>query len=172
VSRLRRIANRDRIFFVTTNLERGLPSIAPHERDLVIDQLGHQRRSEDFFLFAFVVMPTHVHLLLAPNLLGLTASMHRLKRFAAEGINRRRGTQGPLWQSRYFDFIPRRVSDFWEKLEYIHNNPVQANLASTPQEWYWSSAAYYFDTGRPPVLVDPVDLPADRDALLWPAPWR
>jgi len=172
VSRLRRIADRDRIFFLTTNLASGVPQLAPIERDAVIKQIGRQRSSDDFLLFGYVVMPSHLHLLLMPSGLGLASSMHRLKRFTAQHVNSYRGKQGALWQPRYFDFVLRRVADFWDKLDYIHNNPVEAGLTSAPSGWSWSSAAHYFKSGQPPVLVDPADLPADRNALLWPAPWR
>lgn len=75
-----------------------------------------------------------------------------------------------VWQRRYFDHIIRRVHDFWDKLEYIHQNPVAAGLAQQPENWPWSSYAAYTKRGEPPIPVDPIDLPVDRNALLWPAP--
>jgi hypothetical protein len=73
---------------------------------------------------------------------------------------------------KYFDFILRRVKDFWEKMEYIHRNPVEAGLVIRPEEWKWSSCGHYFKTGMVPVIPDPVGLPVDGNELLWPAPWR
>jgi REP-associated tyrosine transposase len=172
MSRLRRIADRDRIFFVTTNLARAVPTLSPRERDLVLEQLKRQHTLGDFLLFGYVVMPEHVHLLLMPLGRGLTGSMHALKRITAEKLVRRRGCSGPVWQPRYFDFILRRVQDFWEKLDYIHENPVAAGLARRADQWRWSSAGHYTRSGAKPVSVDAVNLPADGSAFLWPAPWR
>jgi putative transposase len=172
MSRLRRIANRDRIFFVTTNLARAVPALSPGERDLVLNQLKRQHEQGDFLLFGYVVMPAHLHLLLMPQGRGLTESMHALKRVSAEKLLRRRGCAGPVWQARYFDFILRRVHEFWQKLEYIHDNPVAAGLAVQADQWRWSSAGCYMRSGRAPVSVDAADLPAESRALLWPAPWR
>jgi REP element-mobilizing transposase RayT len=172
MSRLRRIADRDRVFFVTTNLAIKVSSLSPVERDLILRHLDRQRMQGNLLLFGYVVMPRHFHLLLMPNGRGLAATMHALKRLSAEDLLRIRGTRGPIWQARYFDFILRRAHDFWDKLEYIHQNPVTAGLVKRPEEWRWSSAAHYAKSGRAPVLVDAVNLPADRDALLWPAPWR
>lgn len=31
----------------------------------------------------------------------------------------------------------------WQKLEYIHNNPVKAGLCNVPEEYVYSSAMYY-----------------------------
>jgi putative transposase len=172
MSRLRRIVDRDRIFFVTTNLARAVPALSPRERDLVLEQLERQHTQGDFLLFGYVLMPGHLHLLLMPQGRGLTGSMHALKRITAEKLLRRRGCCGPIWQARYFDFVLRRVRDFWEKLEYIHDNPVAAGLAMRADQWRWSSAAHYVCPGGAPVSVDAVDLPADGGAFLWPAPWR
>jgi putative transposase len=172
MSRLRRIVDRDRIFFVTTNLARAVPTLSPRECDLILEQLKRQHTQGDFLLFGYVVMPGHLHLLLMPHRRGLTGSMHALKRITAETLLRRRGCGGPVWQARYFDFILRRVRDFWEKLEYIHDNPVAAGLGGRADQWRWSSVMHYMRSGAAPVSVDAVDLPPDGGALLWPAPWR
>jgi putative transposase len=33
----------------------------------------------------------------------------------------------------------------WEKIDYIHNNPVEAGLVKQPFEWVYSSATNYQD---------------------------
>jgi len=172
MSRLRRIADRDRIFFVTTNLARLAPTLSSSERDLVLRHLQRRRMQGDFLLFGYVVMPRHLHLLLMPHGRGLAATMHALKRLTAADLSRIRGARGPIWQARYFDFVLRRVQDFWQKLEYIHQNPVVAGLVKQPDKWHWSSAAQYAQSGVSSVAVDAVNFPADRNAFLWPAPWR
>jgi hypothetical protein len=57
--------------------------------------------------------------------------------------------------------------DFWEKLEYIHNNPVVAGLTSTPRDWQWSSYTAVMDHTSDPIPVDKIDLPQDPDTVLW-----
>ena len=34
---------------------------------------------------------------------------------------------------------------FYQKLEYIHYNPVKAGLSTNPEDYYYSSAKYYYD---------------------------
>ena len=138
----------------------------------MLGQLARQRAAGDFLLFGYVVMPSHLHVLLAPDGRTLVAAMYALKRFTAQEIAKERRKHGAVWQARYFDFILRRVGDFWDKLEYIHNNPVQAGLSVRPEDWHWSSAAHYSASCAPPVPVDSVNFPADRNAWLYPAPWR
>ncbi len=170
--RLRRIADRDRIFFVTTDLARGVAPLMPVERDLILEILATLRTPRTFLLLGYVVMPDHLHLLLAPQQQSLIRVMGNFKSRAGYAIARRRRTPGAVWQPRYFDNILRRVRDFWEKLEYIHQNPVEAGVVQRPEDWKWSSYRFYAKSGVAPILPDPVDLPADINTLLWPAPWR
>jgi REP element-mobilizing transposase RayT len=64
MTRLRRIEDRDRIFFVTFNLGRGIQALSDAERDLILNTLAELRGPDDFALFGYVVMLEHVHLLL------------------------------------------------------------------------------------------------------------
>ena len=172
MSRLRRIADQDRIFFVTTTVAPDRDLLSPQERDLLLEQVARQHTAGQFLLFGYVVMQDHLHLLVAPTDYGLAATMREFKSCSGQQLARLRRSRGPVWQARYFDFILRRVGDFWNKLEYIHNNPVEARLVQRPEDWPWSSAGHYERTGATPVSVDAVDLPADRAAWLYPAPWR
>jgi putative transposase len=174
MSRLRRIADRDRVFFVTTNIGDGVQPLGPAERDAIVLQLSQQRAHRDFCLFGYVVMPTHLHLLLAPDQSGLAELMLRFKRSSSRKIAKGRRDCGTLWQARYFDFILRKAGDFPEKLEYIHNNPVEARLVKTATDWRWSSAAEYFAVAPRPAVqtIDRYDLPADRNTPLRPGRWR
>jgi REP element-mobilizing transposase RayT len=200
MSRLRRIEQRDRFFFVTTNLARDVDSLSPAERTRVLEILGNCRARLDLKIFAYAVMPDHAHFLLEPMNNTLSSVMRQFKSHTGLALNKSRANHGPLWQSRFFDFICRRARDFSAKMEYINRNPVEAGLARQPEDYPWSSAAawIYGDlrhtqapvnsiaaaVPRPqgsadsalrykPILPpDFIDMPADGDTLLWPAPWR
>ena len=172
MTKLRRIEHRDRIFFITTNLAPGVPSLSPSERDLVLHWLGEIRIAHKFLLLGYVIMLEHAHVLLASMAESLPSTMHQWKFKTGHAIQKSRGKSGPLWQARYFDFICRRARDVSNKLEYIHENPVTAGLVGRPDEWRWSSAAHYSKTQAPMVVPDVMDFSRDPDELLWPAPWR
>ena len=172
VTRLRRIETLGRYFFITTNLARGVRPLDDLERDMVLRELATQRGNGGFFLFAYVVMPTHLHLLLYPQRHPLPQILRNLKSHAGYRISKGRGGRGAVWQEKYFDFILRRVKDFWQKVEYIHQNPVAAGLVMRPEEWKWSSYGHYAGTGTAPVIPDNIQLPVEASELLWPAPRR
>ena len=69
--------------------------------------------------------------------------MKSVKLAATNALGRLRGEAGQLWQPRFFDHALRTVQDYWEKVEYIHLNPVRRGLVARPEDWTWSSAAEY-----------------------------
>ena len=67
--------------------------------------------------------------------------MQSLKRFTARESNGMLGLTGqPFWQDESYDRLVRNDTEFDRILNYIERNPVTAGLASTPEEFPWSSA--------------------------------
>jgi putative transposase len=170
--RIRRIENFDRIFFVTRNVRPDVRPFNQEERDSILRVLSLTRERQSLSLAGYVVMPDHVHLIMFPGAKGLAADMKSFKRASQLEIRQIRQSAIPLWQPRYFDHIIRRVRDFWEKLEYIHNNPVAAGFVAVPSEWRWSSYGAFRKGSSPIVPVDNLGLPTRGEALLWPARYK
>jgi putative transposase len=120
MSRLRRIALTDRIFFITTNLQPRATHFSPRERTLLLEALDMERRRTSFFLYGYVVMPSHLHLLLDPGQQALSDVLRNFKSKAALSFVKLGTRRDPFWQPRYHDSICRRARNFGDKLEYIH----------------------------------------------------
>jgi len=91
-------------------------------------------------LYAFVVMPNHVHVLLEPKV-PLARITHGIKGVSARLANRILGRSGrPFWQDESFDRWLRDEAEFRRTVRYIENNPVRAGLVQNPEDWPWSSA--------------------------------
>jgi putative transposase len=103
--------------------------------------LERVRHSYKLRVYAYVVMPEHVHLLLSePQRETLAEAVKSLK----QGVSRRLiGNADHFWQKRYYDFNIRNYPQFIEKVRYIHNNPVKRGLCERPEEWDWSSFRHY-----------------------------
>ncbi|MBZ5720700.1 MAG: transposase [Acidobacteriia bacterium] len=99
------------------------------------------RRSYRLYVYGYVVMPEHVHLLLSePHRDTLADALKSLK----QGVSRRLlGDAEHFWQKRYYDFNIRNYLQFVEKLRYIHRNPVKRGLCEHPEDWEWSSFRQY-----------------------------
>ncbi len=115
--------------------------------------LERVRRSYRLYVYGYVVMPEHVHLLLSePQRDTLADALKSLK----QGVSRRligslplkpktglSGAPEHFWQKRYYDFNIRNYAQFVEKLRYIHRNPVKQGLCDRPEDWHWSSFRHY-----------------------------
>lgn len=140
MTRLRRLRETDRIFFITTNLAPDRSHLAPAEFDLLIEVLEAARFTLRFALCGYVLMPDHWHALIWPSYpLTICRVMKDIKEVSSELFNRRRGTAGEFWQHGFFDRFVRNKEEFNRRLEYMHCNPVQKGLVRLPEEWRWSS---------------------------------
>ncbi|MNK24600.1 Transposase IS200 like protein [compost metagenome] len=126
--------------------------------------LVKQRRCK---IYGFVIMPNHIHLLWKiedgfdrANVQGalLSFTAHEFKKCLRGNEMLLENYQVNLID-RSFQFWQRDcvVKECWgeeflkQKLDYIHNNPLQVhwNLSDFPENYYWSSASFY-ESGESP----------------------
>jgi putative transposase len=108
-------------------------------RDLFEVGLARMSLCYEFDVVGYVVMPEHVHLLVRePGNKSLAVALQALKISVA-----RRAEQRPFWQARYYDFNVFTAAKRFEKLHYMHMNPVKRGLVVHPEDWVWSSCRYY-----------------------------
>jgi REP element-mobilizing transposase RayT len=144
MSRLRRLVLSDRWFFITCRV---LPwrGILTASECACLGGVFHERREKHGFLLrAWVFLPNHWHAIFYPPYpLPISRVMESIKVGATKRINRSRGAAGLLFQPRFFDRASRTVREYYEKVEYIHLNPVKAELANRPEDWRGSSVHDY-----------------------------
>ena len=105
------------------------------------------RRRYVLFVFGYVVMPEHVHLLVSePRRATLANATQALKTSVAKQSEKK-----PFWLSRYHDFNVYSRAKHTETLRYLHRNPVTRGLVYEPLDWRWSSFRHYA-TGEPGVV--------------------
>lgn len=138
---------------------------------LLARAFNRTRALHRFYLTAWVFLPDHSatgHCIVAPQYPETISQVIKsVKQSSMTGINQQRGSEGELWQPRFFDRAIRTVQEYHENLEYIHLNPVRAGLAGHPQDWRWSSFNEY--AGMRPeehrhrcgLTIDRVRIPAD-----------
>lgn len=91
-------------------------------------------------IWAYCLMPNHVHLVVVPQkedgLRKLFAEAHRLYTCM---INFREGWRGHLWQERFHSFVMDE-RHLMATVRYVELNPVTAKLCLNAEDWPWSSA--------------------------------
>src|SRR5690606_23208677 len=91
-------------------------------------------------VWAYALMPNHLHLLLVPEEpRGLARALGEAHRRYSSAVNMRQGWTGYLWQGR-FASCALGPEHTLAAARYIELNPVRAGLARTPATWPWSSA--------------------------------
>jgi putative transposase len=166
--------------FLTYSCYRRLPLLSrDRTRRWVIEALAAARRQLDFDVWAFVIMPEHVHLLIRPRQTAyrMAAILGALKRPVsvrakdyllatghADWLRRLTVREGKrdvfrLWQAGGgYDENLWNDRPILEVINYIHANPVRRGLVGAATDWYWSSARAYAGLLDTPLAVDPLDL--------------
>ena len=106
MSRLRRLLESRRIFFVTTHFASEALPIAHSEFAIILQSLAETRVHRKFLLLAYCLMPTHLHLLVAPSDDDrLSSVMREIKIRSAKRMRATRKTDGvvasPLFRSHH-----------------------------------------------------------------------
>ena len=157
---LQRFYGRDDLHFVTFSCYRRRPFLGTaRARDTFVKTLDKVRSKKNFLLFGFVVMPEHVHLLISePPGSNPSKILQVFKQQVSRALRAKRKRssarqlslkfadareENHFWQRRFYDFNVWSEKKFWEKLEYMHDNPVKRALVVHPKDWPWSSWSHY-----------------------------
>ncbi len=91
-------------------------------------------------IWAYCLMPNHVHLIATPATEdGLRCGIGEAHRRYSRMINFRENWRGHLWQGRFASF-PMDETYLLAAARYVEMNPVAAGIAKDVAEWPWSSA--------------------------------
>jgi len=91
-------------------------------------------------VWAYCLMPNHVHLIAVPETDdGLRRGIGEAHRRYSRLINFRENWRGHLWQGRFASF-PMDETYLLAAARYVEMNPVSAELAPDAASWQWSSA--------------------------------
>lgn len=139
--RLGRYSEPGQLYLLTCQVDQRAPIFT----DLWLARLVIQqfRQVEDDGLassLAWVVMPDHIHWLLALETGTLATLMQRFKSRSARVVNRARGCSGRLWQTGYHDRALRREENVLAVARYIVANPVRAGLVKSVRQYpHWDA---------------------------------
>ena len=125
------------VYFVTWRLEFPQPELTPHERAVIMSALKHFD-GQRYELYACVVMHNHIHALIKPLQQYLLQELvHSWKSFSAHKFNKDFHREIPIWQEEYFDRIIRDEREFFDKAQYIINNPLKQWPEAEDYPWVW-----------------------------------
>jgi putative transposase len=139
-----------RVYFITKCIDRSIGIKLTNEpiATCICDAILHRKRSGDWHLLSFVLMPDHMHLLIA---LGENKSLSKtiasFSQFTSSRTNSSMNRKGSIWQHGFYEHTVRKAVEKCPALtEYIHQNPVRKGLCHLPEQWIWSTANVRYTT--------------------------
>jgi putative transposase len=155
-------------------------------RDIVIDSLKYCQEKKGLRISGYVIMSNHIHMMVYTEVgFQLSDVLRDLKKFTANTIlksiqtdpesrrdwlmylfkyfGKKDGSdrEHQFWQSDNHPIALWSQEVIWQKLDYIHLNPVRAGMVSKPQDYVYSSAGDYYENRKgllDIVLVEPIGL--------------
>jgi putative transposase len=163
-------------YFITFTLVEWIPLLnIPEFASMLIDSLKFCVQNKGISIFGYCIMPSHVHLIVKSELYPLGSVIRDIKKFTASQISHRtetvekyheyfkvfqnsatgikRNKHVKIWQDGYHPEIIISNKFFFQKLNYIHNNPVVAGFAARSEDYYYSSARNYAGLDAPLEII-------------------
>ena len=152
-------------------------------KKIVCSALDEARHSGGFAIFAYVIMPDHLHIItdgarkVSDTLRFLNGiSSHRVIGYLKEknlttslaklrNAPKARGHSHSLWDGHSHALPVFSENFFMQRVNYIHQNPVRAGLVERAEDYRWSSIRFW---NRWPKEDEP--LTVDLDKIVWHKP--
>jgi REP element-mobilizing transposase RayT len=147
--------------FVTITCLEWQPVLEDHRfKEIILESLSFLNKTNRITVYAFVIMHNHFHMIW--QILGdhkredvqrgfLKYTGQRILKvlrdehspLLAELLVNAKDRKYQVWERNSLGIPLWSGSVIWQKLNYIHPNPVKAGLCKYPEEYYYSSAAFY-----------------------------
>lgn len=169
MSRKHKVHNPQGVYFITCTIVGWVDLfIRPVYKDIIIKSLKHCIEHKGLNVHAYVIMTSHLHLMVSTKdgialpsimrdfktftskqlirevqLINESRKVWLLNKFAFEANRQKRGKSYKLWQDGYH---PKEILSgdmLYQKLEYIHQNPVVERIVDEAKDYVYSSARNY-----------------------------
>lgn len=108
-----------------------------------LEILANYKNQYKYFLYSYVLMNNHVHLLIETQETPLSKILQGINQSYTMYFNRKYKTVGHLFQGRYKAILCDKDEYLLSLVKYIHLNPVRTRIVKTPDEYQWSSHHSY-----------------------------
>ncbi len=120
------------------------------DRRRFVSRLGKYVEETGIDIYAWVLMPNHIHILTRTSDIPLSKFMQKTLTAYAVYFNKKHDRTGHLFQNRYRSILVQEESYFLELVRYIHLNPLRSgilNSRDTIGRYIWSGHAGIMNKG-------------------------
>lgn len=115
------------------------------EKTRIVNLIRENLSKYDVAIYAYCIMPNHLHLLLKADLQELASFMAKVLAAFAYYYNFKHHRLGYVFQDRYKSQCVEKESYFWNCLRYIHRNPANQGTIKEILQYEYSSMAEFYN---------------------------
>ncbi|MFW6227625.1 MAG: REP-associated tyrosine transposase [Bacteroidota bacterium] len=177
MSRKYKFKNECGVYFISTAVVYWMDVLTRREyKDKLVESLEYCCKNKGLIIYAYVIMSNHIHLLIGKeesSKTGFSEIIRDFKKYTAMQILKSISENSQESRKEWMLWMFKRAGNsngnntnyqFWQqhnqpieitgnlleqKIDYIHNNPVEAGWVSEPHEYYYSSARNYSNLDSP-----------------------
>ncbi|MBN1414820.1 MAG: transposase [Bacteroidales bacterium] len=164
-----KVHNPEGIYFITLTVVDWIDLfIRPIYKQVIIDSLKYCINNKGLELYAYVIMSSHIHLIVSScQDFELSETIRDFKKYTSKKLvqcikeyseSRRewildkfslaadrikRGVNYKLWQDGFHPVELGSNKMIDQRLDYLHNNPVEDEIVENPEDFLYSSARNY-----------------------------
>lgn len=102
-----------------------------------------------FKLFAFALLPTHLHMLIElKNNIGVSNIMHDINSLYTKMFNSKYNSKGHLFEARFKTTLAEKGGNLLDLIRHIHLNPKREKIVYDPKDYPYSSHEKYLDESK------------------------
>ncbi len=174
-----KIRDQDKLYFVTFTVIHWLDVFVRREyKDILLESLRYCQKNKGLEVWAYCIMSSHAHMILGrhgePSLQGIIRDIKKFTSleiikaiqgndqesrrelfmwlFERAGRKNNNNTRYQFWQQSNHRIELNTNQKLDQRLNYIHQNPVEGGIVLSPEDYLYSSAMNYM--GKPEILLD------------------
>ncbi len=176
MSRKYKIGDQEKPHFVTFTVVNWIDLFTRYEyKNIFLESVRYCQKNKGLEVYAWCIMTNHIHMILGTTGINKLENIIRdMKSFTSRsirkllenweggesrrewmfqmmlkaGIENGNNNDFQLWQQHYHPIELSTNYLLEQKLNYIHNNPVDSGFVESPEMWLYSSARDYYGTGK------------------------
>ena len=150
------------VYFITSSVIDWVPILMNDKiSSIILECFKFCQKEKRLFIYGYVIMLNHFHMIIGmeePE--KIPRVVRDLKRHTSQEISKFVSCSdkqkelfwlkpfwgkriSSVWQEGYHPVLIKSEKWFLQKLEYIHNNPVEKGFVERPEYWKYSSARNY-----------------------------
>ena len=169
-----KVINKECPYFITSTIINWIPVFNnKHNLDTLIDTLIFTQKNKQFKILDYVIMPEHFHLICVCD--KLVTAVQSIKSYTAKRIiefyekennnsilkqfmqckkGYKTTSKYQVWQEGFMPKVIASEKMFYQKIEYINNNPVKRGLVEKVEDYEFSSGFDYYTIKNGRIRLD------------------